>query len=135
MRIQPATRAMLQKQLIKQNTKLLLKMTVSNLKKTCTNTALFEFSLAKSDIRQFPNYFWFHPPILQGPFTRWITNKLKIICESSLLHTFYNIQKYSTIPSFTKGFEIMAEAALGKNLEPPMLKWNNDSYLQENQEL
>ena len=29
----------------------------------------------------------------------------------------------------------MAEAALGKNLEPPMLKWNNDSYLQENQEL
>ena len=33
-------------------TKFLLKMTISNLKKTWTNTALFEFCLAKSDIRQ-----------------------------------------------------------------------------------
>ena len=56
-RIQSATRAMLQKQLIIQNTKLLLKMTISNLKKICTNTALFDFGLPKSDIRQFPNYF------------------------------------------------------------------------------
>ena len=51
-RIQPATRAIPQKELIIQNTKLLLKMIISNLKKTWTNTALFEFSLAKSDIRQ-----------------------------------------------------------------------------------
>ena len=29
-------------------------MTISNLKKTWTNTALFEFGLAKSDIRQLP---------------------------------------------------------------------------------
>ena len=50
--IQPATCAMLQKKLIMQNTKLLLKMTISNLKKTWTNTALFEFGLAKSAIRQ-----------------------------------------------------------------------------------
>ena len=27
--------------------------------------------------RQFPNYFSFHPPVLQGPSTRWINNKLK----------------------------------------------------------
>ena len=52
--IQPATRAMLQKELIIQNTKLLLNMTISNLKKTWTNTVLFEFELAKSDIRQLP---------------------------------------------------------------------------------
>ena len=53
-RIQSATRSMLQKELIIQNTKLLLKMTISNLKKTWTNTALFQFGLAKSDIRQLP---------------------------------------------------------------------------------
>ena len=53
-RIQPATRAMLQKDLIIQNAKLLLKMTVSNLKKTWTNMALFEFGLGKSDIRELP---------------------------------------------------------------------------------
>ena len=53
-RIQPATRAMLQKDLIMQNAKLLLKMTVSNLKKTWTNMALFEFGLGKFDIRKLP---------------------------------------------------------------------------------
>ena len=53
-RIQLFTRTMLQKELIIQNTKLSLKMTISNLKKTWTNTALFEFVLAKSDIRQLP---------------------------------------------------------------------------------
>ena len=30
---------------------------ISNLKKTWTNTTLFEYVQAKSDIRQFPNYF------------------------------------------------------------------------------
>ena len=34
-----------------------------------------------------------------------------------------------------KRFEIMVAATLGKNLAPPMAKQNNDSYLQENQEL
>ena len=53
-RIQPVTGAMLQKELIIQNTKLLLKITSTNLKKTWTNTALFEFDLAKSDIRLLP---------------------------------------------------------------------------------
>ena len=55
--------------------------------------------------------------------------------KSSLLHIFYNIQKYTIIPSFTKRFEIMVAATLGKNLGPPILKWSNNSYLQENQEL
>ena len=54
--------------------------------------------------------------------------------KSSLLHIFYNIQKYTIIPSFTKRFEIMVAAALGKNLRPRMSKQSNDSYLQENQE-
>ena len=27
--------------------------------------------------KRFPNCFWFHPPVLQGPFTRWLNNKLK----------------------------------------------------------
>ena len=52
--IQPATRTILRKELILQKTKLLLKMIISNLKKTWINTALFEFSLAKSDIKQLP---------------------------------------------------------------------------------
>ena len=40
-RIQSATRAMLQKELIMQNTKSLLNVTVSNLIKTWTSTAFF----------------------------------------------------------------------------------------------
>ena len=51
-RNQLATRVMLQKELIIQNTKFLLKMTISNLKKTWTNRALLEFGLAKSELRQ-----------------------------------------------------------------------------------
>ena len=47
-RIQPANRALLQRELIIQNTKLLLKMTEN----TWTKMALFEFGLAKSNIRQ-----------------------------------------------------------------------------------
>ena len=27
--------------------------------------------------RRFSNYFWFQPPVLQSPFTRWVNNKLK----------------------------------------------------------
>ena len=60
-------------------------MTNSNLKKTWANTALFEFGLAKSDIRQLPrpkmmfkDYFLtIFDFTLQGPFTRWVNNKLK----------------------------------------------------------
>ena len=55
--------------------------------------------------------------------------------ESSLLHIFYNIQKYTFTPSFRKRFEIMVAATLEKNLDPPMPKRGKDSYLQENQEL
>ena len=47
--------------------------------------------------RRFSNYFWFHPPVLQGPFTRRVNNKLKkytshlyfifsIIFKSTLLY-------------------------------------------------
>ena len=45
---------MLQEELIIQNTKRLLKVTIPNLKKTWTNMALFESGLAKSYIRQLP---------------------------------------------------------------------------------
>ena len=55
--------------------------------------------------------------------------------ESSLLHIFCNIQRYTFIPNFTKRFEIMVAATLGKNLGPPMPKRSNDSNLQGNQEL
>ena len=81
-------------------------MTISNLRKTWTNTALFEFALAKSDMRQLrrPNVkfkddflFLISPSVLQGHFTRWVNNKLKrytshlnfifsILFESALLH-------------------------------------------------
>ena len=62
-----------------------------------------------------------------------ITNLYNI--ESSLLHIFYNIQKYTFIPIFTRRFEIIVAATLGKNLVPPMPKRCNESCLQENQEL
>ena len=52
--IQPASRTILRKELILQKTKLLLKMIISNLKKTWTITVLFEFGLAKSDKNQLP---------------------------------------------------------------------------------
>ena len=51
-RVQSAC-VLLPKEFIIQNTKLLLKMIISYLKKTWTNTALFEFGLAKSDISSY----------------------------------------------------------------------------------
>ena len=38
------------------------------------------------------------------------------------------------MPSLTKRLEIMVAATLRKNLEPSMLKHNDDSCLQEDQE-
>ena len=57
-----------------------------------------------------------------------------MIYESSLLHIFYNIQKYTIIPNFLKHFEIMVAETPGKTVGPPKPKLSNDSYLQENQE-
>ena len=68
-----------------------LKMPLLNLRDIRRNTALFEFDLAKFDIRQLPQpkmkfpkdfleiskYFRFHPLVIQAPFTRWVNNKLK----------------------------------------------------------
>ena len=58
-RDQPANHGMLQKELITgsrksatQNAKVLLKMSISNLREIWSNTALFEFGLVKSDVRQ-----------------------------------------------------------------------------------
>ena len=111
-------------------------MTISNLKKTWTSTALFEFGLAKFDIRQpaWPkvkfkvDFLLLISRVLQGPFTRYFNN-MRVIFTS---HIFYNIEKYTIIPSFTKRFEIMMAATLGKTLGTPMPKRSNDSYLQEN---
>ena len=95
--IQPATRTILRKELILQKTKLLLKMIISNLKKTWTITVLFEFGLAKSDKNQLP---WpkvsFKYDFLF--FTRWVNNERKqytnhlyfmflIILKSTLLYS------------------------------------------------
>ena len=57
-----------------------------------------------------------------------------MIYESYILHIFYNIQKYTIIPSFTIHFEVMVAATLWKGLRPPMPKRSNDSYLQKNRE-
>ena len=72
-RIQPANRTMLQKELIMLNIKLLLKMAILNLKKTWINTALLEFDLPKSDIRQLP---W--PKVKLKDDFSW-QHKLKIV--------------------------------------------------------
>ena len=57
-RDQPANHGTLQKELITgsrksatQNAKVLLKMSISTLREIWSNTALFEFGLAKSDVR------------------------------------------------------------------------------------
>ena len=83
---QSANHDMLQKELITgsrssatQTTKLLLKMPILNLEEISSNTVLFGFSLAKSDIRQLPwpkvkfkddflNILDFTLPFIQGPF-------------------------------------------------------------------
>ena len=39
------------------------------------------------------------------------------------------------MPSLMECFEIMVTATLRKNLEPSMLKHNDDSWLQKDQEL
>ena len=57
-----------------------------------------------------------------------------MIYESYLLLIFCNFQKYTIIICFTKRFEIVVAATLGKILEPPMQKQSNGSHLQENQE-
>ena len=91
-RNQPANNSMLQKERIAdsrnsatQNEKLLLKTSISNLREIWSNTALFEFGLAKSkretaDLaktaaltksevqERFPKYLRFHPPVIKGPF-------------------------------------------------------------------
>ena len=61
MRNQTANHGMVQKELItgtsnsaRQDAKLLLNMPVLNLREIWSSTALFEFGLAKSDIRQLP---------------------------------------------------------------------------------
>ena len=45
--------------------------------------------------RRFPNYLWFHPPVLQGPFTRWVNNKLKLY--TSHLYLIHSIILKSTL--------------------------------------
>ena len=77
--------------------------------------------------RRFPNCFWFHPSVLQGPFTRWVNNKLKY--NTSHFYLIFSITFRSTLLySITqKCFEIMVAAILGKNLGPPMSKRSNDS--------
>ena len=62
--IQPATRAMQQKELIIQNIKLLLKMTIS--RKLWPSKGRYKTAvLTKSEVqKQFPNYFWFEPPVI-----------------------------------------------------------------------
>ena len=54
--------------------------------------------------------------------------------KSSLLHIFYNTQKYTIMSSFTTRFEIMVAATLGKILGPQRPRQRNESYLWENQE-
>ena len=72
-------------------------------------------ALTKSEVqRRFLNYFWFYPPVLQGSFIRWVNNKLKW-STNHLYFIFYIIFKSTLLyPSFTKRFEIMVTATLGK---------------------
>ena len=88
-------------------------MIISNLGEIWTNTALFEFGPAKSNMtaaliknevqRRLSKYFRFHPSVLHGPFTKWVYNKLKQY-TSYFYFMFYNVLKYTIIPSFAKRF-------------------------------
>ena len=52
--------------------------------------------------RRSPNYVWFHPAVLQGPFTRWVNNKLKQ--NTSHLYFIFSITFRSSFlyPNFKK---------------------------------
>ena len=83
-RIPPANRAMLQKELITENTKLLLKMkSQENLKQygfvwiLPSNVWYKTAALTKSEVQRRFTIFFFHTPFLQGPFTWLVNNKLK----------------------------------------------------------
>ena len=49
----------------------------------------------KSFYQKTISYFWFHPPVLQGPFTRWVNNKLKLY--TSHLYLIHSIILKSTL--------------------------------------
>ena len=98
-------------------------MSISNLKRTWTNTALFEFGLAKSCSNSCSDqkissktisYFWFHPPGPEGPFTRWVNNKLKQ--HTSHLYFIFFIT-FKIAPSY-----VFSENALRSWWQQPMGK-------------
>ena len=66
------------------------------------------------------------------PFSICMTVPLRY--KSYLYFIFSTTLIVSSMPSLTKRFEIMVTATLRKNLGPSMLKRNNDSCLQEDQE-
>ena len=67
------------------------------------------------------------------PFSICMTVSLSY--KSYLYFIFSTTFIVSNMPSFTKRFEIMVTTTLRKNLEPSMLKHNDDPCLQEDQEL
>ena len=112
--------------------KLLLNMAIFNLTEFSSNTALFECSVAKCNLRlaswlkvkfkdNFLNLFDFTFVSFQALFTRCVSNKL-----TSLLHIFYNNLKHPVVPSLTKLFEILVAATLGKNLKPSIANRSDD---------
>ena len=78
-------------------------MTISNLKKTWTNTALSEFGLAKPDIRQLP---W--------PKVKFKGDFLTIFDFTLSLFKALSQDGYTIIPSFTKHFGSWWQQPLGK---------------------
>ena len=85
-------------------------------------------ALTKIEVqRWFLKYLRFNPPVTQDLFGRWVNNKHKLY-KRLLVH-----YKYTIIPSFTKLFQVIVVATLGKNLGPPMPKLSNNSCLPESQ--
>ena len=126
-----------------QNAKLLLKMPISNLREIWSNTALFEFGLAKSDVRQLlwpkvevkDNFIHIFNFIL--PLFKALSRNGKIIKLNNIrvIFTSYVLQ-YSKAHYYTKFHKTLwghSGSTLGKNLGPPMPKLSHDSCLQERQ--
>ena len=82
--------------------------------------------------RRFRNILDFNHLFFQALFKIWVT--INWSYESHLYFIFSTILKYTNMPSLTKCFEKMVAATLKKNLGHSMLKHNDNSCLQEDQE-
>ena len=83
--------------------------------------------------KKIPKYFWFQPLVFLDPFQSMSKHQTQAI-RITFTSYFLLYLKYTNILNLTKHFEIMVTATLRKNLRLSVLKHNEDSCLQEDQQ-